>query len=98
MKSISDGEVELIKGVDTLVENALRWDKPHHSHQLVDDAIAFARRVGARRTYLVHANHDIGKHNEINRRLPDDIRYAYDGLQISGIIPEAEPQSSPSCL
>ena len=80
------------------MENALRWDKPHHSHQLVGDAIAFARRVGARRTYLVHANHDIGKHNEINRRLPDDIRYAYDGLQISGIIPEAEPQSSPSCL
>ena len=82
MKSICDEEVELIKGVDVLVENALRWDKPHHSHQLVGDAIAFARRVEAKRTYLVHANHDIGKHNDINKRLPADIRYAYDGQQI----------------
>lgn len=82
MKTISDEEVELLKGVDVLVENALRWDKPHHSHQLVGDAIAFARRIGARRTYLVHANHDIGLHDDINRRLPQDIRYAYDGLSV----------------
>ena len=75
MKTIADEEVELIKGV----ENALRWDKPHHSHQLVGDAVNFARCVGAKHTYLVHANHDIGKHDDINKRLPDDIRYAYDG-------------------
>ena len=79
MKTIADEEMELIKGVDVLVENALRWDKPHHSHQLVGDAVNFARRVGAKHTYLVHANHDIGKHDDINKRLPDDIRYAYDG-------------------
>ena len=79
MKTIADEEMELIKGVDVLVENALRWDKPHHSHQLVGDAVSFARRVGAKHTYLVHANHDIGKHEDINKRLPDDIRYAYDG-------------------
>ena len=82
MKSISDESVEMIKGADVLVENALRWDKPHHSHQLVDDAVAFARRVGAKRTFLVHANHDIGKHDDINNRLPEDIRYAYDGLEV----------------
>lgn len=83
MKSIRDEEIDIIKGVEILVENALRWDKPHHSHQLVGDAIDFARRIGAKRTYLVHANHDIGKHSDINRRLPDDIRYAYDGLTVT---------------
>ena len=83
MKSIRDEEIDIIKGVEILVENALRWDKPHHSHQLVGDAIDFARRIGAKRTYLVHANHDIGKHSDINRRLPNDIRYAYDGLTVT---------------
>lgn len=82
MKWMGENEIKLLEGVDTLVENALRWDKPHHSHQLVGDAITFARRVGAKHTYLVHANHDIGRHTDINSRLPEDIRYAYDGLQI----------------
>ena len=83
MKSIHDEEVELIKGVDILVENALRWNKPHHSHQLIGDAIDFARRVGARHSYLIHANHEVGKHEELCKRLPADITYAYDGLEIT---------------
>lgn len=83
MKSISDEETAFIKDANILVENALRWEKPHHSHQLVGDAVAFARLVGAKHTYLVHANHDIGRHEDISRRLPDDIHYAYDGLEIS---------------
>lgn len=47
MKSIEEEELELLRGLDVLVVNALRFDKPHHSHQLVDDAVGFARRVGA---------------------------------------------------
>ena len=57
----------------------LRFDKPHHSHQLVDDAIAFAQRVGARQTYLIHSCHDIGLHEEVNKKLPVGIQLAYDG-------------------
>ena len=78
MKTIDDGELQYIEGTDVLVVNALRI-KPHHSHQTVDDAVAFARRVGAGHTYLIHASHDIGLHEELNRSLPDDIEMAYDG-------------------
>ena len=42
MKTMADNQQELLKGVDTLVVNALRFDRPHHSHQLVADAIAFS--------------------------------------------------------
>jgi len=57
----------------------LRFDKPHHSHQLVSDAIAFAHRVGAKQTYLIHSSHHIGRHEEVNRRLPEGVKMAYDG-------------------
>lgn len=79
MKTMADDQAALLQGVDTLMVNALRFDRPHHSHQLVDDAIAFARRVGARRTLLTHMCHDIGLHDDVNCRLPKGIELAYDG-------------------
>jgi phosphoribosyl 1,2-cyclic phosphate phosphodiesterase len=82
MKTISPEELPYVEGCHTLVVNALRW-QPHHSHQTVDDAVRFARRVGARRTWLIHSSHDIGRHNEVNSQLPADIQLAYDGQVIS---------------
>ena len=79
MKTIDEREMAYLKDVEVLVVNALRFDKPHHSHQLVDDAIAFAQRVGARQTYLIHSCHDIGLHEEVNKKLPVGIQLAYDG-------------------
>lgn len=80
MKSMGDEEYPCLQGVETLVINALRFDKPHHSHQLVEDAIRVARRIGARRTYLTHVTHQIGLHDEANARLPEGFQFAYDGL------------------
>ncbi|MBQ7421153.1 MAG: MBL fold metallo-hydrolase [Prevotella sp.] len=79
MKSIDDGELSFLEGVEILVVNALRWEKPHHSHQLIDDAIRFSRRIGACRTLLIHLTHYIGLHEEANKRLPDGFEFAYDG-------------------
>ena len=78
MKTIDDGELQYIKGTEVLVVNALR-QQPHHSHQTVEDAVSFARRVGAKRTLLIHSSHHIGLHDEVNASLPSDIQLAYDG-------------------
>lgn len=83
MKTIADEEFEYVRGAKTLVVNALRYEPEHHSHQSVDDAVAFARRVGAERTFLVHACHDIGFHSEVNKKLPADIQLAFDGQIIN---------------
>ncbi len=82
MKSYDERLLQSLDGVETLVVNALRWEKPHHSHILVDEAIDFARKVGAKRTYLTHLTHYIGLHDAANERLPHDIRFAYDGLKL----------------
>lgn len=83
MKTIDEKEMAYLEGVETLIVNALRFDKVHHSHQLVNEAVAFADRVGARQTYLIHCTHDIGYHDEANNRLPENVRFAYDGQVIS---------------
>ncbi|MBR1518381.1 MAG: MBL fold metallo-hydrolase [Prevotella sp.] len=82
MKTIDPSQEETLQGVDTLVVNSLRWEREHHSHMLVDDAIEFSRRIGARRTFLTHLTHEIGFHDEANSRLPKGVQLAYDGLRI----------------
>lgn len=82
MKAIGEEQLPLLEGVETLVVNALRFDGPHHSHQLVDDAVAFAHRVGASRTLLTHVCHDIGLHDKVNKQLPAGVELAYDGQKI----------------
>lgn len=81
MKTIDEGELDYLQDVETLVVNALR-QKPHHSHQTLDEAVTFAKRVGARQTWLIHSSHDIGRHEEVNASLPSDIQMAYDGQVI----------------
>lgn len=83
MKTINDEEIPYLEGIDTLVVNALRWEKEHHSHQLVKDAIVFSRRLGAKRTFLIHLTHKIGLHALADKRLPEGFHFAYDGLKIS---------------
>ena len=83
MKTIDDGELGYLDGVETLIVNALRWEKPHHSHMLVEEAVAFSRRVGAKKTYLIHVTHQIGLYDEANSRLPEGFCIPYDGMQIT---------------
>ena len=82
MKTIDAGELKYLRGVETLVVNALRFEKEHHSHQLVADAIKFSHRIGARRTFLIHVTHQIGFHEVANRRLPENFQIPYDGMAI----------------
>ena len=80
-KELVAGEEEKLQGVDTLVVNALRFE-PHYSHFNVEEAVALARKIAPRRTYLTHMSHDIGLYAQTNPQLPEGIELAYDGLQI----------------
>ena len=82
MKTIDDAELPYLEGVETLVVNGLRWEREHHSHQLIPEAIAFSRRVGAKRTYLTHLTHQIGLHEVAQKQLPEGVFFAYDGLRV----------------
>jgi phosphoribosyl 1,2-cyclic phosphate phosphodiesterase len=67
-------------GLDSLVLDALRH-RPHPTHFTLDEAVAMARRIGARRTYFTHIAHDLG-HEATSATLPEGMALAYDGLAL----------------
>jgi phosphoribosyl 1,2-cyclic phosphate phosphodiesterase len=80
-KTIAESEIEKIIGSKVLVINALQRE-PHISHFTLNEAIAFARRIGAETTYFTHISHRLGKHADVSLQLPPGIKLAYDGLKL----------------
>lgn len=69
-----------LKGVRTLVISALRF-QPSPMHFNVDEAIAFAKIVGAENTWFMHIAHELD-HAIGSEYLPPGIKLAYDGLEL----------------
>jgi phosphoribosyl 1,2-cyclic phosphodiesterase len=82
IKTISAFETSKLSGLEVLVVNALR-EEPHYSHFNLEEAIAFAQRVGAKKTYFTHISHHLGFHDQVALKLPENIYLAYDSLTIS---------------
>lgn len=74
--------IDHLKGIDTLVINALRI-KPHHSHMSLSETLAAISEIKPRKAYLIHMSHQIGRHDDVERLLPPNIHLAYDGLEIN---------------
>ena len=81
VSDIPESSFALLEGLEHLVLSALRH-KPHPSHATVEQALGWAKRIGARHTWLTHIAHELG-HDETNRTLPECVRMAYDGLTLS---------------
>lgn len=76
---ISVEEKKKIYGTEVLVLNALRKET-HPSHFTFGEAIALINELKPKTSYLIHMSHQIGRHEEVEKELPDTIRLAYDGL------------------
>ena len=82
MKTIADTEIAKLKNLDVLVVNALR-EAPHASHFNLAEALAFIKKVKPKKAYLTHISHLLGFHDEVEKRLPENVFLAYDNLQIT---------------
>lgn len=80
VSEIPETSFDSLQDLDVLVLSALRH-KPHPSHATLEQAVGWARRIGARQTWLTHISHDLG-HEQTNLGLPEDVRLAYDGLSV----------------
>jgi phosphoribosyl 1,2-cyclic phosphate phosphodiesterase len=78
---IPDSSMDLLRGLDVLFLDALRY-KPHPTHSTVDRSTATAQTLGARRTFFTHICHDL-RHERAESLLPDGVRLAYDGLELT---------------
>lgn len=70
----------LLAGLDVLVLDCLRGTR-HPTHFSIDEALAVAARVAARRTLLIHMSHDV-RHASASALLPPRVEFAHDGLEI----------------
>ena len=70
-----------IKNLDVLIINALRKEE-HISHLNLEQAVEMINDLSPKKAYLTHISHHMGLHEEIESTLPENIKLAYDGLQI----------------
>lgn len=79
--AIPQATMEALKGLDTIVINALRI-APHPSHFSLAETLGVLEELAPRRAYLTHASHQIGLHADVSRLLPGNVKLAYDGLAL----------------
>ena len=82
VKTITDEEIEKVKGTKVLVVNALR-ENPHHSHFNLSEALEFIEKIKPQKTYLTHISHLLGFHEEVESQLPKNVFLAFDTLKIT---------------
>ena len=78
VSKIPEASYALLKGLKVLVVDALRH-APHETHFNLEQALAEAERIKARKVYFTHMCHILG-HAATERKLPKHVRLAYDGL------------------
>ena len=81
VNDISNEAEHQLVGLKYLILDALHR-KPHHSHFNLDQAITWAKRINASHTYFIHMSHYMGRHEDVERELPESMHLSYDGLRI----------------
>lgn len=82
MKTIVPSEKEKLNGVQYLVVNALQ-EEYHPTHMNLEEALDFVAIIRPEKTWLTHSSHLLGKHKDVEKKLPNGVYMGYDGLEIS---------------
>ncbi|MBM4084646.1 MAG: MBL fold metallo-hydrolase [Planctomycetes bacterium] len=80
VNSIPPESFERMRGLDTLVLDALRY-RPHSTHFCLDESLRVVAELKPRRAYFTHMAHDL-EHDATNAKLPTNVELAYDGLML----------------
>lgn len=80
-KTISPEGMEVIRDSEVLVLNALRREQ-HVSHFTLEEALDVIREVKPKKAYLIHLSHQMGKHADLEKELPEGVECAFDGLEL----------------
>ena len=81
VSAIPPETMEKLEGLDVLAIGALRFE-PHFSHNSISESIEIAEKLRPKETYFIHMTHSI-LHGRDEVKLPKDVYFAYDGLQIN---------------
>lgn len=79
---IPKDELQKMAGTRILIINALRKEN-HISHFNLEEALEIINHIKPEKAYLTHLSHDFGKHEDIQKELPENVFAGYDGLRIN---------------
>lgn len=77
----SPAEEAKLKGLDTLVINALRREE-HYSHFSLPQTLSIIEKLQPRRAYLTHISHHLGLYEEVMKELPPNVFVGIDNQLI----------------
>ena len=80
-KQIPDYTLDIIRGIDTLVLNALRIED-HIAHLTLAEALDAVKVINPRQAFFTHISHDMGCHAKVSESLPENVFIATDSLKI----------------
>ena len=83
--------LEALRGVRTVVIDGLRWT-PHPTHFTIEEALAAISPLHPERVFITHICHNVSYQAD-SAKLPKDVYFAYDGLEIE-VVATASPPSS----
>ena len=69
-----------LRDLDVLALDCVRI-KPHSTHLCLEESLALIEELKPKKAFLIHLNHDI-LHERDSALLPDNVKFAYDGLDI----------------
>lgn len=81
-KTVPQITIDTLRGIDTLVINALRIEE-HISHLSLNESLAIIEEISPRIAYLTHMSHGIGFEADLIPRLPENVLPAHDGMTIT---------------
>lgn len=81
-KFISTKTLDIIKNCNILIINSLNQDKKHDSHLTLNESLELISKINPKKTYITHISHKMGFHYNIEKKLPENVFLAYDGLKL----------------
>jgi phosphoribosyl 1,2-cyclic phosphate phosphodiesterase len=81
VSEIPEASLELLDGLDVLLLDCLQY-KPHHTHINLEQSLAYANRISAKSTYLIHMTHEM-EYEALSQQLPASVHVAFDGLKLN---------------
>lgn len=80
VKVIPPQSLEHLKGLDTLIIDALR-EEPHPTHMSLQEALSISNQLAPQQTILTHLTHDLD-FAKTTAKLPPNLIIATDGLTL----------------
>lgn len=80
VSEIPQDSLDLLQGLDVLLLDSLRH-QPHPTHINVEQSLAYAGRIAAKSTYLIHMTHEL-EYEALSALMPAGVFVAYDGLRL----------------